>query len=260
MSKQQPLLIDKFQNDTSTTILPRLPLLTSRDLGWQHLYLETHCQPSWELPEFSMAQHLIVIYEPKISTTIEFKAEGSLIHSTWNPIDQAHQCIGIVPANLPFKSCWNQEIASTTLYIDANFVAQLAPDELNPDRIELAVETKRSDPLIVQLALALKSEVISHHSGNDFYVNSLETTLAAHLLRNYSVRHFTLPEYESGLSRLKLNQAIEYVQAHLNENLSLTAIADELGLSSYYFCRLFKQSMGVSPYQYLIQQRVEHAK
>ena len=28
----------------------------------------------------------------------------------------------------------------------------------------------------------------------------------------------------------------------------------------YYFSRLFKQSMGVSPYQYIVQQRIERAK
>ncbi|NJS10840.1 MAG: helix-turn-helix transcriptional regulator, partial [Microcoleus sp. CSU_2_2] len=31
-------------------------------------------------------------------------------------------------------------------------------------------------------------------------------------------------------------------------------------ISSYHFCRLFKQSTGFSPHQYVIQQRVERAK
>jgi AraC family transcriptional regulator len=37
-------------------------------------------------------------------------------------------------------------------------------------------------------------------------------------------------------------------------------MANQLGMSQYYFCRLFKQSTGVSPHQFLLQQRVERAK
>jgi AraC family transcriptional regulator len=62
------------------------------------------------------------------------------------------------------------------------------------------------------------------------------------------------------LSKQKIKQAIDYIQAHLGENLSLSAIASELGISQYYFCHLFKQSTRISPHQYLIRQRVERAK
>ncbi|WP_370589516.1 helix-turn-helix domain-containing protein [Tychonema sp. LEGE 07203] len=42
--------------------------------------------------------------------------------------------------------------------------------------------------------------------------------------------------------------------------MSLEAIANHIDISSYHFCRLFKQSTGFSPHQYVIQQRVERAK
>ncbi len=47
---------------------------------------------------------------------------------------------------------------------------------------------------------------------------------------------------------------------HLAEDLSIAAIADELAISQYYFSRMFKQSTGVSPYQYVMRQRIERAK
>jgi AraC family transcriptional regulator len=46
----------------------------------------------------------------------------------------------------------------------------------------------------------------------------------------------------------------------LHEKLSLDAIATELNLSVYYFCELFTQSIGIPPYKYVLQQRVERAK
>jgi AraC family transcriptional regulator len=63
-----------------------------------------------------------------------------------------------------------------------------------------------------------------------------------------------------GLPRRKLRQAIAYIHDHLAADLTIGAIADELGMSQYYFSRLFKQSMGVSPYRYVMSQRIEAAK
>ncbi|WP_197036096.1 helix-turn-helix domain-containing protein [Fischerella sp. PCC 9605] len=57
-----------------------------------------------------------------------------------------------------------------------------------------------------------------------------------------------------------MQQAIDYIQAHLAEDISLETIATEVGMSRYYFCRLFKQSTGMSPYQYLLKCRIERAK
>lgn len=50
------------------------------------------------------------------------------------------------------------------------------------------------------------------------------------------------------------------MQSHLAEKISLVAIAAELGISQHYFCRLFKQTTGTTPHQYLIKLRVERAK
>lgn len=58
----------------------------------------------------------------------------------------------------------------------------------------------------------------------------------------------------------QLRQALVYIQEHLTEEISLEAIANDLDMSRYHFSRLFKQSMGVSPYHYVLQQRVERAK
>nr|WP_242038700.1 AraC family transcriptional regulator [Chroococcidiopsis sp. [FACHB-1243]] len=64
----------------------------------------------------------------------------------------------------------------------------------------------------------------------------------------------------SGLTATQLRQAIDYVQAHLDRNLSLAQIAAAISISPTYFSRLFKRATGSSPHQYVIQQRVERAK
>lgn len=98
------------------------------------------------------------------------------------------------------------------------------------------------------------------HGDSKLYADSAAPLLAIHLLRHYSNRKPKQNAHTKGLSSRQLRRAISYIQAHLNEEICLDAIADELGFSRYYFCRLFKQSTGFSPYQYIIRCRIKRAK
>jgi AraC family transcriptional regulator len=63
-----------------------------------------------------------------------------------------------------------------------------------------------------------------------------------------------------GLSPQRLQRVRDYVEAHLDEGLSLTILADIACLSPYHFSRSFKQATGVGPQRYVIQRRLERAK
>lgn len=62
------------------------------------------------------------------------------------------------------------------------------------------------------------------------------------------------------LPKHKLDLITAYIQDHLDQELKLVDLAAVVGISQYYFSRLFKQSTGLAPYQYVVQQRVERAK
>nr|WP_242053378.1 AraC family transcriptional regulator [Nostoc parmelioides] len=62
------------------------------------------------------------------------------------------------------------------------------------------------------------------------------------------------------VSTHRLQQVLSYIHSHLDQPIQLAELAEIYGLSPYYFCRLFKQLMGVAPYQYVLQQRMEKAK
>jgi AraC family transcriptional regulator len=53
---------------------------------------------------------------------------------------------------------------------------------------------------------------------------------------------------------------LAYVEAHLTQDIKLAELAQLLTMSPFHFGRMFKQSVGMSPHQYVIQQRVERAK
>ena len=97
-------------------------------------------------------------------------------------------------------------------------------------------------------------------SEGKVFTKYLVNLLLIYLLYNCCILKPKKNQVQGQLSADKLQQAIDYIQSNLAEDISLESIANELGISRYYFCRLFKKSMGISPYQYLIQSRIERAK
>jgi AraC family transcriptional regulator len=67
------------------------------------------------------------------------------------------------------------------------------------------------------------------------------------------------PALKSGLTRLRLNRALDYIQAHLDGEIHLVDLAGAVGLSPFHFAKLFKQSTGSTPHQYVLQRRLERA-
>ena len=51
-----------------------------------------------------------------------------------------------------------------------------------------------------------------------------------------------------------------FVEENLEEPLSLEQLAQQVGMSRYYFLRCFKEATGFSPLQYVITKRVERAR
>jgi AraC family transcriptional regulator len=56
-----------------------------------------------------------------------------------------------------------------------------------------------------------------------------------------------------------IEKAKDYILTHFFENLNIQQIAQHCCLSVFHFSRIFKSVMGKSPYQYLIEIRLQHA-
>jgi AraC family transcriptional regulator len=140
-------------------------------------------------------------------------------------------------------------------------IAQVAEaSDLNSDRIELAHCFSKPDLHLQQIAVLLLAELKSGEPISRLYVESLTQVLAIHLLRQSNVATRPVTSQHRSLTRVQLQQAIDYIHTHLNRDLSLAELANIINSSPTYFAGLFKQMMGISPHQYVIQQRVERAK
>jgi AraC family transcriptional regulator len=230
-----------------------------KPLHSQGLMIEHSLQPSSEVESDGFTEHFLVLsFNHNLRQIHRFA--GCEYDGANTPGD-----VFLVPANVPSFHHWEAEVADDGLvfYADPKLLQKVATENdcLNLDRIELRPILQARDPQIEAISTLFRTEMYNDELGGELYAESLANVFLLHLLRNYCTLPHTLrSDAKGGLSTPKLQQAIGYIQANLDQKLSLEAIAQQLNLSVYYFCELFTRSMGISPYKYVLQQRVERAK
>ena len=113
------------------------------------------------------------------------------------------------------------------------------------------------DPLLAQIVTTLAREIDGGFADR-ILIESLGTALHIGVARHF-IGHLPLPT-SGGLSTERLERVRAYVEAHLDDDLSLTVLADIACLSPYHFSRSFKQATGIGPQRYVMKQRLERAK
>jgi AraC family transcriptional regulator len=64
----------------------------------------------------------------------------------------------------------------------------------------------------------------------------------------------------SHLSWRARSQVLQYIDAHLCDDIPLAQLASIANLSEYHFLRAFKAEMSITPHQYIMDQRVQRTK
>ncbi|MBP5972647.1 helix-turn-helix transcriptional regulator [Brasilonema sp. CT11] len=254
MPTQKALAIDATRVEGRRRILPRRPVLSSHHATWENLYLEYHLQPEYESPEHYASHYTLAI---RLRSQSHLERSLGDCYKTESPIPGD---VAIIPPQTIHKVSSSQESEFIALCLNSEFVSNIAGDLVNQDVVEIIPHFSKPDPLIYQIGLALKTALESDRSPSRLYAESMATALSAHLLQHYSAAKHKFPEYQGGLPKYKLQRVIEFIIDNLADNLLLDIMAKEAGISQYHFCRLFKQSTGLSPYQYVMHCRIERAR
>ena len=253
MLAPEPLAIDPTKENDILKIYPCGSLLSSSKAKWDGIHLGYYRLPATEIPENRAKHHQILIHtDVPPETQVEQRTEGHLEQGRISNGD-----IVIVPANTCIQVRWDTEHSYIVLNLDPMAFARSV--DIAPDSGELLPHFLKSDLLIMGIGLTLKS-ALENGKGDRLYIDSLTNALSAHLLQHYSARKAIAQEYAECLPKYKLRQVTEYINEHLERNLTLAELAAVVHISPNYFSRLFKHSTGLAPHQYLIQRRIVRAK
>jgi len=170
-------------------------------------------------------------------------------------VRSGHICV--LPANLPHEVVLESKQEMIGIDFERTFIEQIAEDLIGKN-VEIIEKWAAQDPLIRQLGIDLHREI--QHSPRLLYVESVIQVLATHLVRHYCTNPIAISDATSKLSTQSLQKTIDYIHARLEQDITLSELADNVQMSQYRFARAFKQSTGIPPHQYLLMQRVEQAK
>ncbi len=135
----------------------------------------------------------------------------------------------------------------------------IIPDIVRGGSVDFEMRYPIGDPLVSQIVSTIAHEIENGYLDR-ILVDALNTALAARVVRQFVDPSKITLEPSNGLSRERLRRVYDYIEAHLDDRLSLADLAGVACLSPYHFSRSFKQAVGVGPQRYVMQRRIEKAK
>ncbi|AKG20895.1 AraC family transcriptional regulator [Calothrix sp. 336/3] len=234
---------------------PQTTNLSSKNRGWENILVEQHQHPPGEASCHYPHEHTIYLSLASRPVVLQHTQAGKTYKGLYGKGD-----ISISPVDVPFSCRWDADDRFLQICISATFMDSVAKENIDRDRLELIPQFRTRDSQIEAIGMMLLTELQQENMGSSLYVESLTNLLAVHLLRQYTTFKVNLGTYTGGLPQNQMMQVLEYIDSSLHEDIKLADLAALLDMSQFHFSHLFKQSMGIAPYQYLLQQRIERAK
>jgi AraC family transcriptional regulator len=126
------------------------------------------------------------------------------------------------------------------------------------DRTSLSTRLGQPDPHVSFVVQALRAELESSTPAGRLYVDALGSALTTRLVQNGARTNAGVGRY--GLSKSQMRRIADFVEAHLDDELTLPKIAKVAGLSVAYLTNLFRQTTGQTVHAYVMDRRVQRAK
>ena len=172
-----------------------------------------------------------------------------------------HGDIDIIPVGVP--SVWqmhDENDRAVLMALSQTMLNQVAEESgFGARDVELRNRFMARDRQLESIAWAMKSELELGSPSGALYLDGLALSAAARLMAGHSSVAVEQQRY-GGIDGRRLKRTLEFIEAHLAEELSLSRLAEVAEMSVSHFRAGFRGSVGIPVHQYVIERRVERAK
>lgn len=170
--------------------------------------------------------------------------------------------IWINPPKTPFTHDISEPCHFVILAIEEKTFLDSCPLNIEGMSLQFLNNYNVSDPVIKNIMDLFTLEAKTKGKNGALYLSNLVSLLSNHYIQHYSnfldFQNAKLSASKFGQSQVdKIDQ---YIAENMGRPISVEDLADLLYCSKFYFLREFKKLVGVTPYQYLMNQRLEQAK
>jgi AraC family transcriptional regulator len=162
----------------------------------------------------------------------------------------------LIPSGKPHVGRWANGNEVIVVLLGQEYVAK-AKDELLLSSASTTMDVDCAiDPVLQALGTAIRREFLIGGVADKAFLEALGTVLSGHLARQWTSRS---GERRQGgrLTPAQLRRVIEAIEDGRIQ--SIPSLAAEVGLGSHQFTRLFQQTTGHTPYQFLLHRRLTKA-
>jgi len=243
--------------DRAVPLLPGRPLIhnaRSPQSIWNGLILERHRVGAVEIPEH---EHHTFCLHLQTSGPVEMDWHS---HGRTGRLNTgAGNLIFLTPGTRD-SLLWHGTSQRIVASIDPSIILKAA------EQLELAqlpdFDNRWSfqDEQLRLLLTEMEREATSGSATGPLYSDLLGLTFSVALIRKYGRTPAAPLVHKGGIAKPSLNRVLEFIATNLSSQLRLEDMAAVAGLSIFHFARAFRESMGVTPHQYVLQRRIDHAK
>jgi len=174
---------------------------------------------------------------------------------------QTHGSYCVVPAGVTGRWTFERPAGALLVRLTPSLFLEVAEAMgLKSRGAELVPSIQVRDPHIERIGWMLQAEDHDGYPGGRLFADSLASALAARLLALQSRNGSSASKSGRALPTWRLRNVMEYIEAHLDEDLTLTELATVAGFSLSHFKPLFKQAVGRPVHRYVLERRVERAR
>lgn len=166
----------------------------------------------------------------------------------------------ISPADRPAYVSWTAAKQSLVIAMENSFIERTVGDAFDGKVPEIRNRAALRDPAVEELVACLRRGLNDTSRCSGLCLDLVGTSLALRLFDTYGEGAKPLPSIRGGLGMSRQRRVVEFIEAHLGEDIGLAALAAEAGLSPHHFGKAFKASLGKPPCRYVNERRVDKAK
>jgi AraC family transcriptional regulator len=212
---------------------------------WKHDALHDVVEP--------MTDHVIMTY-PAGLQRLERRSGRSVAIGT-----ARSGVVTIIPAGSSARWDIPGPVNVVQLYLPPTTLQRVAGEADMAAPSDLLERTGHPDLTTSRLLMSAADVIEGSAALDALFRQQLTDLLATRLLAAHAGAPTTFQPTMGGLSPTALRRAIERLRSDSDSDVSLAALASDVGLSRFHFCRAFKESTGLSPHAWLRQHRLEQA-
>ncbi len=229
-----------------------LPALSSLGLGWEGIGVNEYVLRDAELPARAIPEHQVTL-QLSAPQRVLLRPEGRTERRWMLP---GQSCVS--PSGYAAGADWRGERQLMFIRLSSELVDQTADEMGVRGRYTIAPNQAMDDPHLEHLGRALRAELQAGNPSGRLFPESLARAFAVRLL-SIDVVSSSAPETPA-LSPSTLRRVEAFVEEHLSNDVSLSALAASARMSPFHFARGFKKATGSTPHRYVLARRLEHAK